>query len=564
MERNNNNQNVINQDLVNIEDLKKINNNDKLENKSRLRKKAINKILMKKTVTFVEEITNEKLDEIESLSYDKQYEIIKSHLLSNSETNIIKILNYIIKVFCVLPPENKIRRKMMIEGKILEYVVNIFYNTNNKDIYSLCSSIISNCCTDYINFSISMINEEKIKKIYNDLQNKYFNNPYIISNCINIYKQGLFNIIDQNNYSIIEKKENAVLKDISYNSKRLLCNLVNWILYNKELYFSIPQEGMQSFFKLVELLFESVSVPTQYEMNFDLNYSINNTYNVHFENLILYIFSLSLKEMEYETLENYLLLLILITKDEKYLFHITQYYNKICIFDVIKKICGFMYLNNNSTDEERANYPVVEPIFINYCLKIITNLIKETINHEDIMNLFFKFFMDYRGYTKISDIVPAPIMEFLVKLSEEMNNNKKIYDFILSTKNNIINNCIKFYVRNNSCYILVMQFLINIFEVKNFDNIENVKFNDVLKCLVDGLESKEIEINNKSVYCLGKMIEINNRNRYNIDLILKYEENQVVEKLKELILNKKNCITEGENAEELIKYIESKIKEEEK
>jgi hypothetical protein len=452
MERNNNKQNIINNNISNSEDPKTINNNEKFESKSRLRKKAINKILMKKTVIFVEEITNEKLDEIESLSHDKQYEIIKSNLLSNNEPNILKILSYIIKVYCVLPPENKIRRKMMIDGKIIDFIVDIFYNTNNKDIYSLCSSIISTCCTDYINFSITMINEDKIKKVYNDLQNKYFNNPYIIANCINIYKQGLFNLIDQNNS--VDIIENTVSNyNISYNSKRLLCNLVNWILYNKELYFSIPQEGMQSFFKLVELLFQSVSVPTQYEMNFDLNYSVNNTYNIHFENLILYIFSLPLKEMEYDTLENYLLLLIYITKEEKYFFNLTQYYNKVCIFDVIKKICGFMYLNNNSTDEERANYPVIEPIFISYCLQILINLIKETINHEDMMSLFLKFFKDYRGYTRASDIVPTPIMEFLVKLSENMEKDKQMYDFILSTKNNTINVCIKFYVRNNSCYI---------------------------------------------------------------------------------------------------------------
>jgi hypothetical protein len=299
-------------------------------------------------------------------------------------------------------------------------------------------------------------------------------------------------------------------------------------------------------------------------MNFDLNYSVNNTYNIHFENLILYIFSLPLKEMEYDTLENYLLLLIYITKEEKYFFNLTQYYNKVCIFDVIKKICGFMYLNNNSTDEERANYPVIEPIFISYCLQILINLIKETINHEDMMSLFLKFFKDYRGYTRASDIVPTPIMEFLVKLSENMEKDKKMYDFILSTKNNIINDCIKFYVRNNSCYILVMQFLINIFDVINFNEIENVKFNDVIKCLVDGLQSQEREVNNKSVYCLGKMIEINNRKKYNIDLIFKFEENQTVEKLDTLILNKKNSISEDENAEELKKYIESKIKEEEK
>ena len=121
MERNNNKQNIINNNISNSEDPKTINNNEKFESKSRLRKKAINKILMKKTVIFVEEITNEKLDEIESLSHDKQYEIIKSNLLSNNEPNILKILSYIIKVYCVLPPENKIRRKMMIDGKIIDF-----------------------------------------------------------------------------------------------------------------------------------------------------------------------------------------------------------------------------------------------------------------------------------------------------------------------------------------------------------------------------------------------------------------------------------------------------------
>ena len=97
-----------------------------------------------------------------------------------------------------------------------------------------------------------------------------------------------------------------------------------------------------------------------------------------------------------------------------------------------------------------------------------------------------------------------------MKLSESLSKDKKIYDFILFQKNKIINNCIKFYVRNNNCYILVMQFLINIFEVLNFEQIENVSLNDVIKCFVDGLVNNEIQVNNKSVYCLGKLIEINN------------------------------------------------------
>ena len=66
-------------------------------------------------------------------------------------------------------------------------------------------------------------------------------------------------------------------------------------------------------------------------MTLDLNYSNN----VHFGNLILYIFSLSFKDLDYETLENYLLLLILLTKNENYFLPLTQSYNDCNIFDVI-------------------------------------------------------------------------------------------------------------------------------------------------------------------------------------------------------------------------------------
>ena len=77
---------------------------------------------------------------------------------------------------------------------------------------------------------------------------------------------------------------------------------------------------MQSLFKLIEFLIETVSVPTPYEMTLDLNYSNN----VHLGNLILYIFSL----------------LILLTRNEKYFLPLTQSYNDCNIFDVIKKLCG--------------------------------------------------------------------------------------------------------------------------------------------------------------------------------------------------------------------------------
>jgi hypothetical protein len=405
-----------------------------------------------------------------------------------------------------------------------------------------------------------MINEEGIKNIYNQLKNKYFNNPYIISNCINIYKQGLQHLVDllNSDYNNNNDSQNEYIKDINFTNKRLLCNFVNWILYSREIFFSIPQEGMQSLFKLIELLITTVSVPTQYEMVFDLNYSNNNA---HFENLILYLFTIPLTKLEYDNLENYLLLIIEITKDERYFPYIIQTYNNKSIFDVVKKICGFAFLDNNSTNEERENSPVLEPIFISYCIKILTNLAKETINHDIIMKLIYKFFMEYRGFVRTTEVVPVPIMEFLVKLSEYINDNKKIYDFFLSTNNNIINNCMKFYVRNNSCYILVMQFLVNIFEAKKFDEIQNVELNNVIKCIVDGLVNNEKDVNNKSVYCLGKLLEINNKKNYGIDLILKYEENQVIEKLNSLILNNKNSISEDENAEELLKYIENKINE---
>ena len=393
-----------NEELFNNEDLKNY-HNDKLDNKTKLRKKEINKILMKKTVVFVEEITSEELKKIEKLDFGKQYQKITTYLMSNNEPNIITILSYSIKKVCPLPSENKNKRKIF-EEKILDNILNIFYTTNNKDIFSLCSSILSNFCTDFISFSINILNEEGIKKIYNELQNKYFNNPYIISNCINIYKQGLQHLIEQINTKDINDNYNNNLKDINYNTKRLLCNLVNWILYNKDLFFSIPQEGMQSLFKLIELLIETVSVPTQYEMTLDLNYSNN----VHFGNLILYIFSVSFKDLDYDTLENYLLLLILLTKKEKYIVPLTQSYNDRNIFDVIKKLCGYIFLDNNSTKEDRENYPVLDSIFTNYCITILINMVNEAINHCYIMNLIYKLFMDYRDYVKTSGQVPLSII----------------------------------------------------------------------------------------------------------------------------------------------------------
>jgi hypothetical protein len=555
-----NNNNPFNQKLVyNINTIsRKDHNNDRLENKSKLRKQAIHKILMKKTVVFVEEITNEKLSEIEHLNYDKQYEIIKSYLISNNEPNIIKILSYIIKNICNLTSVNRNKLKIL-DNKILDDILLIFYTTNNKDIFSLCSSILSTFCTDYYVFSLCMINEEGIKRIYNELQNKYFNNPYIISNCINCYKEGLNHLIELINSKDFKNQEN--LRDISYGSKRLLCNLTNWVLYNKEIFYSIPQEGMQSFFKLIELLITTVSVPEQYEMNFDLNGS--NT--IHFENLIFYPLSIPLKDIEYETFENYLPLLVLISKEEKYLSFLTKKYNNISIFDVMKRLFGYIYLNNDSTDEDRINNPSLDSLFIYYCLIIIANLIKEAINNDDITNLILLNFKKYRSSVQFTEEVPNGIMTVLLKISENLEGNQKMADFIFCSKNNIINDCIKFYVRNNKCYELVMQFLLNIFEYKNYYKIENVNPDNIIQCFVNGLDSKDREICNKSIYCISKMIDIQNMKKYNIDLILKYEEYNVVEKLNSLLLNTDIInISEEEKVEYLIKYIETKIKEQDK
>lgn len=111
----------------------------------------------------MEEISNEKMEEIEKLDYLEQYKIMKSHLISNNEANIIKILSYIIEKFCSLPSENKIKVKMIEKG-IIDSILDLFYTTNNSNIFSLSSSILSVFCTDYILFSIKMINEDGIKK----------------------------------------------------------------------------------------------------------------------------------------------------------------------------------------------------------------------------------------------------------------------------------------------------------------------------------------------------------------------------------------------------------------
>ena len=148
--------NIINGNNSSNEALKYNINNDKIENKLKLRKNAYNKILKKKNAIFVEKITNEKMIEIENLEPEHQYRIIKSHLISYSEPNIIKILSYVIDKYCSLYSEDMKKLKILDEG-IIDNILNLFYTTINNDIFSLCSTILSIFCTDYILFSIKMI-----------------------------------------------------------------------------------------------------------------------------------------------------------------------------------------------------------------------------------------------------------------------------------------------------------------------------------------------------------------------------------------------------------------------
>ena len=155
-------------------------------------------------------------------------------------------------------------------------------------------------------------------------------------------------------------------------------------------------------------------------------------------------------------------------------------------------------------------------------------------------------------------------MDLLVRFSENIYNDERIYKFMILPERNILFYCIKFYAKSNTCFVKVMQILINIFEVKNFDDIENIKNEKLIKCISEGLEIENVEVNRKSVYCLGKIIEINGRKKYNIDLLKYFEINHTLENLKNLVLNKNyKSIAEEENAEDLIAYIENMIKFEE-
>ena len=207
---------------------------------------------------------------------------------------------------------------------------------------------------------------------------------------------------------------------------------------------------------------------------------------------------------------------------------------------------------------------MLEPFMLGYCFQIMTNISTEVIKRDDIVELVYILFKNYKFTVKFSDEVPNYIMNLLVSLSENLMKDEKIYNFILSPERDIIFICINSYAKSNNCYVKVLQLLINIFEVKNFNDNEKVKFEDVMKCISEGLVNNNKDVISKSIYSLGKVIEINAKNNYGIDLVKYFETHQILDRLKNLTLNKNyENISEEENADELINYIENMIKADE-
>ena len=272
------------------------------------------------------------------------------------------------------------------------------------------------------------------------------------------------------------------------------------------------------------------------------------------------------KDIEYKTLLNFSMLLLELSKNSSFHDEITQFFIfenlNINLFDVILKIFKYALLDNNSSNEDRENNPTLEPIIISYFFNAISNLIEKAILHEKIFNLMIIFFYNYRANIRRAEFVPKSIMRFIKQLPKFSKNNINIYYIIYEDKRNLINNCLKFYVRTNECYIEVMEFLVNIFEVENFCNLKSTSLDDIIKCFANGLDSNDINVINYAGYYMKRLIEIKNYKKYNIDLLLKYEENHVLEKLNKLILNNNNKNLNND-VYELLNTLETIIKSEE-
>ena len=527
-----------------IQDLK----NEPTRNKLQLRKRNINEVLDKKKVLLKDaEVDDKILDEIANSNYSKQIEDLKKLLTSTNEQNIIKALKFINNVVCPKTFNDKLKSELIKSGGI-NIISKLFYFNSNEVIFSFSCSILEIFCTQYFEFSTQFINDEGIKLIYDKLSRNFSNNVKVVSHCIRIYKESLDHLLEINeNYN----KYNG----LSYNSKKYLCHFTNWVLCEKQLFSSFETDTFLAFFRFIELLKRAISVPNQYELDFEQGAG-------SMDNLFSYVLEQPVKDLEYFAKQNYLEFLILLSKEPKYTKYLTG--GQLNIFDVIKKLCGYLYLNQNSTNEERENYPTLEPFMLGYCFEIMTNLSTELIKRDDIVELVYTLFKNFKFTVKYSDIVPVNIMDLLVSLSENITKDEKIYNFIFSPERNIIYDCVKCYVKNNDCYIRVLQFLVNIFEVKNFGDNEKVKFADVMNCISNGLEIENNALNSKSVYCVRKIMEINAKNNYGIDLYKYFVTNNILEKLKNLVLNKNySNISEEENADELISIIENMIKSEE-
>ena len=527
-----------------IQDLK----NEPTRNKLQLRKRNIHEVLDKKKVLLKDaEVDDKILDEIANSNYSKQIEDLKKLLTSTNEQNIIKALKFINNVVCPKTFNDKLKSELIKSGGI-NIISKLFYFNSNEVIFSFSCSILEIFCTQYFEFSTQFINDEGIKLIYDKLSRNFSNNVKVVSHCIRIYKESLDHLLEINeNYN----KYNG----LSYNSKKYLCHFTNWVLCEKQLFSSFETDTFLAFFRFIELLKRAISVPNQYELDFEQGAG-------SMDNLFSYVLEQPVKDLEYFAKQNYLEFLILLSKEPKYTKYLTG--GQLNIFDVIKKLCGYLYLNQNSTNEERENYPTLEPFMLGYCFEIMTNLSTELIKRDDIVELVYTLFKNFKFTVKYSDIVPVNIMDLLVSLSENITKDEKIYNFIFSPERNIIYDCVKCYVKNNDCYIRVLQFLVNIFEVKNFSDNEKVKFADVMNCISNGLEIENNALNSKSVYCVRKIMEINAKNNYGIDLYKYFVTNNILEKLKNLVLNKNySNISEEENADELISIIENMIKAEE-
>ena len=528
-----------------VQDLK----NEPTRNKLQLRKQNINEVLDKKKAKNKDAEVDDKIfDEIVNTNYSQQIEELKKLLTSTNEQNIIKALQFINNVVCPKTFNDKLKSELIKCGGI-NIISKLFYFNSNEAIFSFSCSILETFCTQYFDFSTQFINDKGIKLIYDKLLRNFSNNVKVVSHCIKIYKESLDHLLE------INENYNNKYNGLSYNSKKYLCHLTNWVLCEKQLFSSFETDTFLAFFRFIELLKKAISVPNQYELDFEQGAG-------SMDNLFSYVLEQPVKDLEYFAKENYLEFLILLSKEPKYTLYLTG--GKLNIFDVIKKLCGYLYLNQNSTKEERENYPMLEPFMLGYCFEIMTNLSTELIKRDDIVELVYTLFKNFKFTVKYSDIVPVNIMDLLVSLSENITKDERIYNFIFSPERNIIYDCIKWYVKNNDCYARVLQFLVNIFEVKNFGENEKVKFADVMNCVSNGLEAQNNAVNSKSVYCVGKIMEINAKKNYGIDLFKYFEMYHILQKLKNLVLNKNySNISEEENADELISVIENMIKSEE-